>query len=113
MGNLIDTLSPLEQVTLEMSRPDSSISCIIPSIAVLKMLLEVEGAKTRGIKTLCNTMLDSLKARFEKADKTKCLVLATLIDPCYRGYALAPGALSNAKDWIKEEHATLSEAEKW
>jgi hypothetical protein len=112
VGNLIDTLSPLEQITREMSKSDSSISCIIPSIAVLKMLLEVEGAKTRGIKTLRNTMLDSLKARFENADKTKCLVLATLIDPRYRGHALAPEALSKAKAWITEEHAALSEAEK-
>lgn len=112
VGNLIDTLCPLEQVTLEMSRSDSSISCIIPSITVPKVLLEVEGAKARGIKTLCNTMLDSLKARFEKADQTKCLVLATLLDPRYRGHALSPEALSNAKDWINEEHAILSEAEK-
>lgn len=47
-----------------------------------------------------------------KADKTKCLVLATLPDPRYRGHALAPGTLSNAKDWKKDEHATLSEAKK-
>ncbi|XP_078112300.1 zinc finger BED domain-containing protein 4-like [Sander vitreus] len=112
VGNLIDTLSPLEQVTLEIGRSDSSISCIIPSITVLKMLLEVKGAKARGIKTLRDTMLDSLKARFEKADKTKCLVLATLLDPRYRGHALAPGTLSNAKYWIKDDHATLSEAKK-
>ncbi|KAK0147773.1 Zinc finger BED domain-containing protein 4 [Merluccius polli] len=111
VGNLIDTLRPLEQVTREVSRSDSSISCIIPSITVLKMLLEVEGAKTWGIKTLRNTMLDSLKARFENADKTKCLVLATLIDPRYRGHALAPDALRYAKAWIKEEHAALSEAD--
>ncbi|XP_073726190.1 zinc finger BED domain-containing protein 4-like [Misgurnus anguillicaudatus] len=112
VGNLIDTLKPLEQVTLEMSKSDSSISCIIPSITVLKMLLEVEGAKARGIKTLRDTMLDSLKARFQNAEKNKCLVLATLLDPRYRGHALAPGTLSTAKDWIKGEHAILSEAEK-
>ena len=112
MGNLIETLSPLEQITREISRSDSSISCIIPSITILKMLLEVEGAKTRGINTLPNTMLNSLKARFENADKTKCLVLATLIDLRYRGHTSAPEALSNAKAWITAEHAALSEAEK-
>ncbi|XP_049447489.1 zinc finger BED domain-containing protein 4-like [Epinephelus fuscoguttatus] len=112
VDNLIATLSPLEQITLEMSRSDSTISCIIPCITVLKMLLEAEGAKTRGIGTLRETMLNSLKARFEKAEKTRCLVLATLLDPRYKGHALAPGTLRNAKDWIKEEHATLSEAAK-
>lgn len=34
ISNLIATLGPLEQVTLEMSRSDASMSCIIPSIAV-------------------------------------------------------------------------------
>ncbi|KTF88386.1 hypothetical protein cypCar_00031984 [Cyprinus carpio] len=57
-------------------------------------------------------MLDSLKVRFENTDKTKCLVLATMLDPRCRGQALAPGTLSTAKDWIKDEHATLSEAKK-
>lgn len=104
VGNLIDTLSPLEQVTLEMSRSDSSISCIIPSITVLKIILEVEGAKATGINTLRNTMLDSLKARFEKADQTKCLVLATLLEPRYRGH--------NCHQRHEQEQATLSEAEK-
>ncbi|KAL7379638.1 hypothetical protein ABVT39_003041 [Epinephelus coioides] len=109
VDNLIATLNPLEQITLKMNRFDSTISCIIPCITVLKMLLEAEGAKTRGIG---ETMLNSLKARFEKAEKTRCLVLATLLDPRYKGHALAPGTLRNAKDWIKEEHATLSEAAK-
>ena len=112
VDKLIATLSPLEQITLEMSRSDSTISCIIPCITVLKMLLEAEGAKARGIGTLRATMLDSLKARFENAEKTRCLVLTTLLDPRYKGHALAPGTLSSAKDWVKEEHATLSEAEK-
>ncbi len=69
--NLIATLSPLEQITLKMSRSDSMISCTIPCITVLKMLLEAEGVKARGIVTLRATMLDSLKARFEKAEKTR------------------------------------------
>ena len=66
----------------------------------------------KGIKTLYDTMLKSLQTRFEKAEKTKCWVLATLLDPWYKGHALALGTLSNAKEWIKEEHATVSEAEK-
>ncbi|XP_060796685.1 zinc finger BED domain-containing protein 4-like [Neoarius graeffei] len=110
VDNLIATLSPLEQVTLEMSRSDSTISCIIPCVTVLKMLLETEGPKTREIRTLRDTMLNSLKDRFEKAEKTRCLVLATLLDPRYKGNALAPVTLASAKDWIMEEHTNLSEA---
>lgn len=112
VDNLIATLSPLEQVTLEMSRSDSTISCVIPCITVLKMLLEAEGPKTRGIGTLRDTMLKSLKGRFDKAETTRCLVLATILDPRYKGHALATATVTSAKDWIKEEHHNLIEAEK-
>lgn len=43
ISNLIETLGPIEEVTLEMSKAEASVSSIIPSIAVLKMLLQAEG----------------------------------------------------------------------
>lgn len=39
-----------------------------------------------------------IQTRFKKAEKTKCLVLATLLDPRYKGHALAQGTLCNAKE---------------
>ncbi|KAL7874942.1 hypothetical protein SRHO_G00059120 [Serrasalmus rhombeus] len=81
ISNLVDTLGPIEEVTLEMSKAEACISCIIPSIAVLKMLLQAEGPTARGIKTFHETMLQSLEKRFSKIEETKCLVLATLLDP--------------------------------
>ncbi len=41
--NLVVTLTPLEEMTLEMSKVDSSAYCIIPCAAVLRCLLETEG----------------------------------------------------------------------
>lgn len=102
--NLIDTLTPLEEITLEMSHSESSAACIIPSVSVLKLMLQAEGPYTGGIKTLRKTMLDSLSKRFSKAEETKCLVLATLLDPRYKGHAFASEiTLQNAKLWLQQE----------
>lgn len=112
VSNLIDTLGPIEEVTFEMSKAEASMSCIIPSIAVLKMVLQAEGPTTRGIKTLRETMLQSLDRRFAKMEETKCLVLATLLDPRYKGHVFAVDTLSKAKTWLQEEHAIVSKQQK-
>lgn len=106
VSNLIDALEPVEKVTLEISRSEASISSVIPSIAVLKMVLQAEGPNTRGIKTLRETMLQSLQKRFARMEEIKCLVL----DPRYKGHVFfAVDTLTKAKQWIKEEHAIVSE----
>ncbi|XP_041946911.1 LOW QUALITY PROTEIN: zinc finger BED domain-containing protein 4-like [Alosa sapidissima] len=109
VSNLIDTLEPMEEVTLEVSKSEASISCVIPSIAVLKMILQTEGPNTIGIKTLRDSMLQSLQRRFQKMEDPQCLVLATLLDPRYKGHVFSEGTLHKAKRWIKEEHAVVSE----
>lgn len=50
ISNVIDTLGPIEEATLDISKAEASISCIIPCIAVLKMVLQAEGHTTRGPK---------------------------------------------------------------
>lgn len=80
VSNLIDTVEPVEEVTLEISRSEASISSVIPSIAVLMMVLQAESLNTRGIKTLRETMLQSLQKRFARMEETKCL------DPRYKGH---------------------------
>lgn len=108
VSNLIETLAPMEEVTLEMSHSNSTAACIIPSVSVLKLMLQQEGSSTQGIKTLRKTMLDSLTRRFSKAEETKCLVLATVLDPRYKSYAFTSGtALEKAKEWLKEESDLL------
>ncbi|KTF76384.1 hypothetical protein cypCar_00040455 [Cyprinus carpio] len=68
--NLIDTLVPIEEVTMEMSNSESSAACIIPSVSVLKLMLREEGPSSAGIKTLCKTMLDRYKARAFASEET-------------------------------------------
>ncbi|XP_077340549.1 zinc finger BED domain-containing protein 4-like [Lithobates pipiens] len=109
ISNLIDTLGPIEEVTLDISKAEASISCIIPCIAVLKMVLQAEGHTTRGIQTLRETMWQSMERRFTKIEDTKCLVLATLLDPRYKAHVFASDTLSKAKTWLREENAIVSE----
>ncbi|KAK7913512.1 hypothetical protein WMY93_013723 [Mugilogobius chulae] len=102
-GKLVETLMPLEEITLEMSKSDSSVSCIIPSVGVLKTLLQSEGPNTVGIQTVRKTMLESLDKRFSKINEAKEVVLACLLDPRYKHRPLSQDALFRAKSWLDEE----------
>lgn len=104
VANLLETLTPLEELTLEMSQSEASAACIIPTVTILKLMLQARGPSTTGIQTLRETMLKSVTKRFAKAEETKCLVLATLLDPRYKGHAFSSGeTLDKAKEWLKEE----------
>ncbi|XP_075307056.1 uncharacterized protein LOC142368767 [Odontesthes bonariensis] len=59
VANLVETPIPIE-VTLEVSSSSSSASSVIPCVSVLKMLLEDEGPRTTGIKTLLQGLKESL-----------------------------------------------------
>ncbi len=110
VSNLIETLSPVEEVTLEMSHYESSASCIIPSVKVLKMLLSSQGPSSHGIKTMRQEMLESLTRRFAKVEEVKCAVLACLLDSRYKAHAFSSDTtLSNAKGWLKEETESLQQ----
>ncbi len=100
----------MEEVTLEMSHYESSASCIIPSVKVLKMLLSSQGPSSHGIKTMRQEMLESLTRRFAKVEEVKCAVLACLLDPRYKAHAFSSDTtLSNAKGWLKEETESLQQ----
>ncbi len=71
VSNLIDTLSK--------SHYESSASCIIPSVKVLKMLLSSQGPSSHGIKTMRQETMESLTRRFAKVEVVKCAVLACLL----------------------------------
>ncbi|XP_053170463.1 zinc finger BED domain-containing protein 4-like [Scomber japonicus] len=105
VNNLIETLLPIEEVTLKVSHSNSSASCIIPCLTVLKMCLQDDdGPSTKGIKTIRQAMRESLNKRFSKAEDTKTVVLACLLDPRYKNHAFSSTTtLSKAKGWLKEE----------
>ncbi|XP_042578953.1 zinc finger BED domain-containing protein 4-like [Cyprinus carpio] len=93
-SNLIETLSTVEEVTLEMSHYDSSASCIIPSVKVLKMLLSSQGPPLMGFKTMRQEMLESLTRRFCKSGG---------------GEMCSPCLSSGSKFGLEEETETLEQ----
>lgn len=105
VSNLIETLLPIEEVTLQVSHSNSSASCIIPCLTVLKMLLQDDkGPSTKNIRTLRQAMRESQDKRFSKVEDTKTVVLACLLDPRYKSHAFSSATtLSKAKGWLKEE----------
>uniref|UniRef100_A0A8C1F800 BED-type domain-containing protein n=2 Tax=Cyprinus carpio TaxID=7962 RepID=A0A8C1F800_CYPCA len=100
---LINTLEPIEEITLEVSKSDASASCIIPTIEVLKRFLETQGPETRGIQTLRKVMLDSLIRRFSKIAESKEAVLACVLDPRYKQRPLSDSTTKKAKTWLEKE----------
>uniref|UniRef100_A0A0K2VJE5 Zinc finger BED domaincontaining protein 4like [Oreochromis niloticus] n=1 Tax=Lepeophtheirus salmonis TaxID=72036 RepID=A0A0K2VJE5_LEPSM len=96
-SNLADTLGPLEEMTLEFSREDSSTSFILPCPVVLHRLLESEGPTTRSIQT----MLNSLQKMFSKVKDSKEVVLACVLDPRYKERPLVPEMLTKVKTWLE------------
>lgn len=104
VSNLIETLIPIEEVTLEVSYNNSSASSIIPCVTVLKMLLEDKGPSTQGIRTLREVMRESLIKRFAKLEDSKNVVLACLLDPRFKSHAFSSAStLNKAKEWLKED----------
>ncbi|XP_030282405.1 zinc finger BED domain-containing protein 4-like [Sparus aurata] len=105
VSNLIEVLLPIEEVTLQVSHSNSSASCIIPCLTVLRMLLQDDdGPSTKGIRTLRQAMRESLDKRFSKVEDTKTVVLACLLDPRFKSHVFSSATtLSKAKGWLKEE----------
>ncbi|XP_030640801.1 zinc finger BED domain-containing protein 4-like [Chanos chanos] len=113
VSNLVETLLLVEEVTLDVSQNTSSLSCIIPCLTVLKMLLQDdEGPSTRGIGTLKQVMRESLSKRFPKLEETKCVVLACFLDPRYKHHAFScEQTAQKAKEWLCEDIAQQGQIE--
>ena len=70
----------------------------------------------KGVQTMKSEMLASLKRRFSDIERSKCLVIATLLDPHFKGIffsgpvkELLPDKCwrKRRKNWVKEEKAGL------
>ncbi|XP_072315249.1 zinc finger BED domain-containing protein 4-like [Eucyclogobius newberryi] len=105
---VIETLLPFEEVAGEICDSASSLSCVIPSISVLKVILRADCAAAKATATLRRTMLSGLERRYAKLEEGKVLVLATLLDPRYKCNVLCGDAVNNAPKWLKEECTACS-----
>ena len=78
---VITVLKPVEDITQPISSDKASISIIIPYVRAQ------EAGKTvamTGIQTMKTEILASLNRRFNNMESNETLVLATMLDPCFK-----------------------------
>ena len=80
---VITVLKPVEDITQSISSDKASISIIIPYVRALARSWE-NCSNDRGIQTMKTEMLASLNRRFINMESNETLVLATMLDPCFK-----------------------------
>lgn len=96
----IETLSLIEELTLEMSKAKASVSCIIPSIGVLKILFRSEHSRSVAGRNNFSRLKGPNVWGWQH-----CWVLDARIMPLEKRTHFKP------KQWLKEEKAIASESE--
>jgi hypothetical protein len=86
INSLINILTPFEELTLESSREESTISLIHPAIKVLKtfLLREQNASNDEGLRDLLTSLVESLERRSQRWQVDKNILLATMLDPRYK-----------------------------
>ena len=83
IDKVVTVLKPVEEITQSISTAAASISVVIPFVKALKRSLE-DSSDDRGVQTMKKEMLSSLNRRFRDIENNETLVLATLLDPCFK-----------------------------
>jgi len=80
---VITVLSPIEEITKNVSEDSAPISLIIPLVRALNKTLE-QCDDDVGVRGMKRAMLASLQRRFADIEETNFLCLATLLDPRFK-----------------------------
>jgi len=83
LQNVKHLLSPLEQLTRDLSAYDACISAVIPAILGLKLTLEAD-KRDVGVKTMKSGLLDALEQRFNPLLTNSYTTVATAVDPRFK-----------------------------
>ena len=93
MKRLLRVLQMFEECTKAMSKPNSCISEVVPTVCVLQRFLEKDdGEASSGVKTLREQLLKALSTRFESTPMDKNFLLATAVDPRFKLKFLESGS---------------------
>ena len=80
---VIAVLKPIEDITQSISSDKASASIIIPYVRALRKCWE-NCSNDRGVRTMKKELLDSLNRRFCDVEENETLVIATMLDPCFK-----------------------------
>ncbi|XP_053285395.1 zinc finger BED domain-containing protein 4-like [Pleuronectes platessa] len=82
--NLINLLSPFEQLTRDISSSEASVADVIPSVRALRRLLSKTADTDHAVKTTKTALLESVNKRFSEYESNPTFLIATLLDPRYK-----------------------------
>ena len=86
---VVSLLEPMQRITKELSARGAVISEVIPFLEILKTELGEESSDTqekfRGILSTKDELLESLNSRFNHVYKEDKYIIATLLDPRFKG----------------------------
>ena len=113
VNKIISTLTPNEEITKSISTNAASVSAIFPFIRMLEKSLE-KHHDDRGVQTMKQEMLKSLKQRYACAESNKILTISTALDPkfkdkCFRQLDTVEKVKSRLKDKITELKSSETE----
>ena len=101
---VITVLSPIEEITKNVSKDCASISLIIPLVRALTKKLE-QSDDDIGVRGMKRAMLLSLQRRFTDIEKTNFLVLSTLLDPRFKDRSFSTSVFrQNAVTLLKSHY---------
>uniref|UniRef100_A0A1X7UMN8 Uncharacterized protein n=1 Tax=Amphimedon queenslandica TaxID=400682 RepID=A0A1X7UMN8_AMPQE len=84
INKLIILLSPIEEITQSISSSNSCASVIILFVRALHKHLENNDETDRGVWTMKEAMLHSLNSRYCDLERNEAIVLASILDPCFK-----------------------------
>ena len=105
-NKVIDVLTPIEEITKNISADDSSISVIIPLVRALHKTLQ-QHDRDIGVRGMKSAMLTSLEERFAEIEETDFLVLGTLLDPRFKDKSFSSAVFrQNAVATLKSQYTS-------
>ena len=109
-NKVIKVLEPIEEITKSVSEGLACISVIISLVRALTKTLSHDG-DDYGVCRMKAEMLQSIERRFADVEEKEVLVLATIIDPCFKDKFFS-GAVNrqNAKKMLLDKGKKIRES---
>ena len=105
-NKVINVLTPVEEITKNISSDTAPISVIIPLVRALHKTLQQHDGDI-GIRGMKSGMLTSLTRRFVEIEETDYLTLATLLDPRFKDKSFSNAAFrENAIHLLKSQYTS-------
>ncbi len=84
LENIITLLTPLKQLTREISSAQASSADVIPAMMALTRLLDRRSDSDRGVQTAKSTLLEAVSDRFNGVQSEALYSVATMLDARYK-----------------------------